>query len=75
LSKNNKKVITGFIHSLFKKNRGVTKTSNIGRDKWDLFDVTVILEVASLHRDELELESALFNDDRGKNNFFELIVF
>jgi hypothetical protein len=41
---------------------------DIGRDEWNLFDVAGILEVASLSRDELELEAALFNDDGERNN-------
>jgi hypothetical protein len=48
---------------------------DIGRDEWNLFDVVFILEVASLYCDERELEAALFNDDRERNNFFELIAF
>jgi hypothetical protein len=49
--------------------------SDIGKDEWDLFYLTIILEIASLYRDELELEPALFNDDGERNKFFEIIVF
>jgi hypothetical protein len=51
---------------------------DIGRNEWDLFDVVVILEVASLYLDEPELNAALFSVDGGEKNnltLFELIVF
>ena len=38
-------------------NEGATKICNIGRDKWNLFDVANILEVASLSREEPELDA------------------
>jgi hypothetical protein len=49
-------------------NEGATKIYDIGRDKWDLFDVTDILEVASLSREEPKLDAAFSNDDGEGNN-------
>jgi hypothetical protein len=48
---------------------------HIGRDKWYLFDVGVILKVVSLYRDESELDVDLFNDDGNNLTLFELIIF
>jgi hypothetical protein len=49
-------------------NERTTKIYDIGRHKWYLFDVDDILEVASLSREEPELEAAFFNDDKEGNN-------
>ena len=62
------------LHLLLRKrnsntyNEGATKICDIGRDKWNLFDVADILEVASLFREEPELDAAFLNDDGEGNN-------
>jgi hypothetical protein len=48
---------------------------DIGRHKWDLFDVVDILEVASLYREEPELDAVFFNDDGERNNLTFLANF
>jgi hypothetical protein len=41
-------------------NEGATKICDIDRDKWNLFDVVGILEVANLFPEELEIDAAFF---------------
>jgi hypothetical protein len=51
-------------------NEWATKICDIGRDKWDLFDVADFLEVASLSYEKSELDAAFFNDDGEEKSVF-----
>jgi hypothetical protein len=41
-----------------------------GRNEWDIFDVVVIINVASFYCDKLELKAASFNDYERNNLIF-----
>jgi hypothetical protein len=49
-------------------NEKSTKMCYIERDKWDIFYVAAIFEVASISHEEHELNAAHFNDDEVGNN-------